>query len=72
MSKKVIGYDKEALSSKYAEIHPRYERLAINLRQALYSFLQEANIDILDISYRIKNYIHVSVRIRRKFYSIYC
>lgn len=68
MSNVNIRYDKEILARKYAEICPRYKRLAFNLHQALDNFLHAANIDVLDISYRIKKFDSFWDKIQRKQY----
>lgn len=61
-------YDKETLRKKHAEIRPKYENLAKNLKQALEILLDAESIEILDIQYRIKDFGSFWDKIQRKGY----
>ena len=60
--------DKTSFNAEYTKLRPLYERLAINLQQALRTFLSENNIPHLDITYRIKDFESAFEKIERKGY----
>lgn len=60
--------DKEILRKKYNEFYLKYERLATNLKLAFESFLHETGIDVLDVTYRIKDFESFWEKIQRKGY----
>ena len=53
----------------FLEIKPLYEKLGKNVIQAIETFLYEANIDYLNITYRIKEVESFLEKIERKDYS---
>lgn len=67
MTKKPL--DKESLQRKYADIYPRYEKLGRNLKEALETFLNEAGIDVLGVTFRIKDFESFWEKVQRKGYT---
>ncbi len=61
--------NRQKLKQEYTDILSSYERLAINLEQALRGFLDEESINYLAISYRIKEFDSFAEKIGRKSYS---
>lgn len=61
--------DREAFGREYSEKCPKYERLADNLKQALKRFLNDADIDVLDVVCRIKDFDSFCEKIERKGYT---
>lgn len=57
---------KEEFRKQYNENFPRYERLAINLQQALKAFLAENAIPYLDVLYRVKDVDSAYEKVSRK------
>lgn len=60
--------DKNKLKTEYDVRRPLYERLAINLQQALKTFLSNPYIPHLEIAYRIKDFESAFEKIDRKGY----
>ncbi len=60
--------DKETLRKEYEEVRPKYERLAINIKQALEIFIDEAGIEVFSVRYRIKDFDSFWEKIGRKGY----
>jgi putative GTP pyrophosphokinase len=56
-------------SEEYASRLPAYQRLSINLEQALAGFLQGAGVPYLTISSRIKEFQSLSEKVSRKSYA---
>ncbi|GAB3742488.1 hypothetical protein GCM10027594_21970 [Hymenobacter agri] len=56
----------EEFRKKYNELRPQYERLAVNLQQALKAFLAEENIPYLDVLFRVKDVDSAYEKIARK------
>ena len=63
-----LRYNKEVLQRKYTKICQKYNRLAVNLHQALTNFLHDENIEVLDITYRIKDFESFWEKLMRKRY----
>ncbi len=61
-------YDEEAVRREHAEICPKYENLAKNIKQALEILLDNAGIEVLDIRCRIKEFDSFWDKIQRKGY----
>jgi ppGpp synthetase/RelA/SpoT-type nucleotidyltranferase len=61
--------NRESLRIKYSELSDKYKTLAINLREALRKFLNDAGIDVLDVQYRVKEFESFYEKIERKSYS---
>ncbi|MFC1787087.1 GTP pyrophosphokinase family protein [Halobacteriota archaeon] len=59
---------KGELSKQYKNICSKHERLGKNLEQALCTFLEEANIDILNIEFRVKEFDSFWEKVQRKAY----
>ena len=66
MSKKTL--DKESLRKAYPPTCQKYEGLASNLKPALETFLSNADIDVLDVHCRIKEFDSFWDKIERKGY----
>lgn len=60
--------DNSIISNKYKELSNAYEKLGLNLSQALELLLKEANIPFLSINYRIKEADSFLGKIERKKY----
>lgn len=56
------------LLEQYENVRPSFVRLADNLRHAVQIFLVEKQIDVLDVSYRIKKFQSFTEKIERKKY----
>lgn len=61
-------YDEKALRQEYDSRRPALQRLADNLRHALRTFLEESNVDILDVTSRIKEFSSFAEKVVRKRY----
>jgi len=61
--------DKKKLRSDYSERITKYKKLAINIREALTGFLNEKEIDFVEIQYRIKSFDSFCEKISRKKYN---
>lgn len=68
MIKKSNEFESENLRANYMQKISGYERLAINLQQALKGFLEEANISYLDVTFRTKEFSSFEEKIQRKSY----
>lgn len=62
------SFDKETLRKEYANLYPNYERLAVNLKQALEIFLKEAGIDYVGVFYRTKEFDSFCDKVENKCY----
>jgi putative GTP pyrophosphokinase len=65
-TKKVL--DREGLRKQHDELRVKCESLAKNLHQALRGFLHEAGIDVLDVTYRIKEFDSFWEKVERNDY----
>ncbi|TGE29719.1 GTP pyrophosphokinase [Hymenobacter metallicola] len=59
----------EEFYRQYDELRPDYERLGINMQQAIKSFLGEKKIPYLDVLYRVKDAASAYEKITRKNYN---
>jgi ppGpp synthetase/RelA/SpoT-type nucleotidyltranferase len=55
-------------AKRFTEIKPKYEKLGVNVKQALESLLQENDISYLSINYRVKEQNSFLGKIERKKY----
>lgn len=62
------GFGEDALRIKYEERLPKYKRLGRNLKQALETFLDDAGIDVVSVTYRVKDFNSFFEKIKRKNY----
>ncbi len=60
--------NKSEIKTKYDELLPLYQRLAENIKNALIQFLDDLNIDYLDVEFRIKDFKSFYEKIERKKY----
>ena len=60
--------DTDQIRKRYSELIPKYQNLAINLKQALGLFLQNAGISYLAIDHRVKDVDSLVEKIRKKAY----
>lgn len=61
--------NKSKISKKFLEIRPKYDRLGINVQQALETFLKENKIPFLSIQNRVKQLDSFLEKIDRKSYT---
>ena len=61
--------NREDLRIKYSELSDKYNILAINLKEALKGFLNDAGIDVIDVQHRVKDFESFYEKIQRKGYS---
>lgn len=60
--------NRENLRIKYTESYDKYKTLAMNLKEALKGFLNNAGIDVLDVQYRVKEFESFYEKTQRKGY----
>jgi len=60
--------DVDKIREIYQKLFPKYEKLGVNLKQALEIFLKESNIDYLTVDYRTKDVDPFIDKIKRKNY----
>jgi putative GTP pyrophosphokinase len=60
--------NKETTRNEYLSLLPKYDRLGMNMEQALKSILKEHGIDVLSVAYRIKDFDSFWGKIERKGY----
>ncbi|MDD5052564.1 MAG: hypothetical protein PHO27_07535 [Sulfuricurvum sp.] len=60
--------DKKEIKAKYDELYPLYMRLGDNVKNALRQFLNDLNIDYLDVEFRVKAFESFYEKIERKKY----
>ncbi|SKA00043.1 ppGpp synthetase catalytic domain-containing protein (RelA/SpoT-type nucleotidyltranferase) [Trichlorobacter thiogenes] len=60
--------DIQSLRQKYEEMRPRLERLGNNIKAALEQFLEQNEIDVFGVSYRVKDFESFYEKIERKQY----
>lgn len=60
--------NKNNISKEFIELKPKYDRLGINVQQALETFLKEKEIPFLSIQFRIKQLDSFLEKIERKGY----
>ncbi len=71
MSKELTNEEltyRENLRIGHSSACQKYEELAKNLKQALERFLNDADIEVLDVQYRIKDFLSFWEKIQRKGY----
>lgn len=61
--------DAGQIRKRFSELTPKYQNLALNLKQALELFLHNAGISYLTIDHRIKDLDSFTEKIRRKKYA---
>jgi ppGpp synthetase/RelA/SpoT-type nucleotidyltranferase len=61
--------DTDQIRKRYSELMPKYQNLAINLKQALELFLHNAGISYLSIDHRVKDIDSFIDKISRKKYT---
>lgn len=61
--------NKEDLSTQFLELKERYQRLGLNVQQALETFLKEYDIPYLSINYRVKELDSFLEKIERQGYT---
>lgn len=64
-----MNKDTIEIENKFNELLPLYERLGENIRDALKQFLNEHNIDYVDVEFRVKSFKSFYEKIQRKKYA---
>ncbi|MGE4418842.1 MAG: GTP pyrophosphokinase family protein [Sulfurimonas sp.] len=60
--------NKAEIKTHYDELAPLYQRLGENIKNALIQFLEDLNIDYLDVEFRVKDFKSFYEKIERKNY----